>query len=116
MFADPQSFTINAVVVSTPRIQSDGGVSVYTSVDGNVVFQVKQSQSATRFRREARLTIKKVATDPISAVNKEVSTSCYFVIDEPKWGFNDTELTDYKEALRNWITSGNIAKVLGGEI
>jgi hypothetical protein len=75
----------------------------------------KQNVSAARFRREVRLSTQKVAADPISAVNKTVSASVYFVIDEPKFGFTDTEVGYYIDALKAWLTSTNYNKVLGGE-
>jgi hypothetical protein len=44
-----------------------------------------------------------------------VSASVYFVIDEPKFGFTDTEVGYYIDALKAWLTSTNYNKVLGGE-
>jgi hypothetical protein len=116
MFADPQSVTINGGAVSLPRISSDGGVGEFLSADGLTRFTIKQNVSAKRFRREARLTISKVATDPLTAVNQEISTSVYLVIDEPKWGFSDTDLDYYKDALLAWAADAQTNKLLGGEI
>jgi hypothetical protein len=115
MYADPQSVTINAVAVSLPRITSDNGVGEFASADGNTRFTIKQNVSTARFRREARLTVKKIAADPISAVNKEISASVYIVIDEPKWGFTDVELDYYKDALLGWAVDAQTNKLLGGE-
>lgn len=115
MFADPQTVTINAVATSLPRTSIKDGSAEYTSADGNTKLTIKQNASTARFRREVRLTVKKVATDPISALNKEVSTSVYIVIDEPRWGFSDTELDYYKDALLGWAIDANTNKVLGGE-
>lgn len=115
MLADPQSVTINAVATSLPRTNAGPTVNVYTSADGNVSMTTKQNVTASLFRREVRLSQKKIAADPISAVNKEIGVSVYLVIDEPRAGFSDTEIGYLMEALKSWLTSTNYNKVLGGE-
>jgi hypothetical protein len=115
MLADPQSVTINAVAVSLPRTQAGATQNVYTSADGNTIVATKQNITASRFRREVRLSQKKIAADPISAVNTEKGVSVYLVVDEPKTGFTDTEIGYLIDALKAWLTSTNYNKVLGGE-
>lgn len=115
MLADPQSVTINAVATSLPKTQSGATQNTYTSVDGNTSMVTKQNTTATRFRREVRLSQQKVAADPISAVNKQIGVSVYLVIDEPRYGFSDTEIGYLIDALKAWSTSTNYNKVLGGE-
>nr|UJQ85982.1 MAG: hypothetical protein 2 [Leviviridae sp.] len=75
----------------------------------------KQNVTANRFRREVRLSQKKIAADPISSVNKENGVSVYLVIDEPRAGFSDTEIGYLIDALKGWCVSANYNKVLGGE-
>lgn len=115
MLADPQSVTINAVATSLPRTQMGPTVNVYTSADGNTSMTVKQNVTASRFRREIRISQQKIAADPISALNKQIGASVYLVIDEPRAGFSDTELGYLVDALKAWLTSANYQKVLGGE-
>lgn len=116
MLADPQSVTINAVATSLPRTQQGAAQNVYTSADGNTTFTTKQNQTASRFRREVRLAQKKIAADPISAVNSEKGLSVYLVVDEPRSGvFSDAEIGYLIDALKGWLTSANYNKVLGGE-
>jgi hypothetical protein len=115
MLADPQSVTINAVATSLPRTQQGNTQNVYTSADGNTSMTTKQNTTATRFRREIRLSQKKIAADPISAINKEIGVSAYLVIDEPRAGFTDAEIGYLIDALKGWLTSTNYNKVLGGE-
>ncbi len=115
MLADPQSVTINAVATSLPKTNTGPTVNVYTSADGNTSMTTKQNVSASRFRREVRLSQQKVAADPISAINKQVGSSVYLVIDEPRFGFTDTEIGYLIDALKAWLTSTNYNKVLGGE-
>jgi hypothetical protein len=115
MLADPQSVTVNAVAISLPRTQVGPTNNVYTSADGNTTMTVKQNTTATRFRREVRLSNQKVAADPISAVNKQLGVSVYLVIDEPKFGYTDLEIGYHIDALKAWLSSANYNKVLGGE-
>ena len=115
MLADPQSVTINAVAVPLAKTSPGQTVNVYTSSDGNTFMTTKQFTTAARFRREVRLSQKKIAPDPISAVNVEKGFSAYLVIDEPRAGFTDAEIGFVIEALKTWLTSTNYNKVLGGE-
>ncbi len=115
MLADPQSVTINAVAVSLPKTSTGPTQNIFVSADGNTSMTTKQNTSATRFRREVRLSQKKVAADPISGLNKELGTSVYLVIDEPRSGFTDTEIGYLIDALKAWAVSANYNKVLGGE-
>lgn len=115
MLADPQSVTINAVATSLPRTSQGASVNVYTSADGSTSMTTKQNLTASRFRREVRLSQKKIAADPISAVNTEKGVSVYLVVDEPRAGFSDIEIGYLIEALKTWLTSTNYNKVLGGE-
>lgn len=118
MYSDPQSLTVNAVAKSLPRISSANPVKqgVYATSDGEFTFTTKQDQTANRFRREVRFTQKKIATDPISSVNKEISSSVIIAVDEPKWGFTDVELGHLVTALTSWLTAANRDKLLGGEL
>lgn len=115
MLADPQSVTINAVATSLPRTSAGATQNVYTSSDGNTSMTTKQNLTAKRFRREVRLSQKKIAADPISALNTELGVSVYLVVDEPRAGFSDTEIGYLIDALKAWLVSATYNKVLGGE-
>jgi hypothetical protein len=115
MLADPQSVTVNAVAISLPRTKTGDGLNLYTAADGNTSMTVRQTSTNQRFRREIRISQQKIAADPISAVNKQLGTSVYLVIDEPRVGFSDTEIGYLIDALKAWSTSTNYNKVLGGE-
>jgi hypothetical protein len=115
MLADPQSVTINSVATSLPKTINGPTSNSFTSADGNTSMVTKQNTTATRFRREVRLSQKKIAADPISAVNKEIGLSVYVVVDEPRAGFSDVEIKYLIAALTGWLTSANQDKILGGE-
>lgn len=115
MLADPQSVSINGVATSLPKTHAGISDNVFTSADGNTYMTTKQTQSKSRFRREVRLSQSKIAADPISGLNRQLGTSVYLVVDEPRAGFTDIELGYLIEALKGWLTSTNYNKVLGGE-
>lgn len=115
MLTDPQNVTINAVATPLPRVSNGATQNVYTSADGSTSMTTKQNSTASRFRREIRLSQRKIAADPISAVNKEIGASVYLVIDEPRAGFTDAELGFLIDALKAWASAANYNKVLGGE-
>lgn len=116
MLADPQSVTINAVAKSLALTNDSPTQRVYTFADGTLSLVTKQNSTSTRFRREVRVAQTKIAADPISAVNAQVGTSVYLVIDEPRSGvFSDAEIGYVIDALKTWSSSTNYTKVLGGE-
>lgn len=122
MYADPQAITVTGLgTLSLPRVGSKtpSTLGTFATADGNGIISVKQDQTADRFRREYRFTQKKIAADPISAVNKEVSASVVLVVDEPKWGFTDAELLNIYIGLVASLSASTNAKVvslLGGEL
>jgi len=114
-FADPQSVTINAVPVSLPRILVGNAEATYRSADETVQLRISQQDSKGRKRRMVRLDQTVIAADPLTAENSSQKAGVYLVIDEPSFGFTDAQLDYLVDALIAWHTSGNIAKVLGGE-
>lgn len=116
MFSDPQSVTINAVPVSLPRVSVGDGKATYRSADGTVEMKISHLlTSKNRSRHMVRLNQTVIAADPLTSVNASCEAGIYIVIDEPEFGFTDTTLDYLVDALIAWHTSGNIAKVLGGE-
>lgn len=115
MFADPQSVTINAVPVSLPRVSVGDSNAVYRSADETVQMRISHLSSKGRKRRMVRLDQTTIAADPLTAENKSQTAGIYCVVDEPEFGFTDAQLDYLVDALVAWLTSGNIAKLLGGE-
>lgn len=118
MLADPQTVTIDATPYTLPRVGSKqpNRLGTFQNQDSGLELTVRQDITSNRFRREIRLTQKKVAADPISAVNKEVSASAIIVIDEPRWGFTDAELSDLHAALVARVDQSTLDQVLDGEL
>lgn len=116
MLADPQSVTVNSVAISLPKTQSGPTQNTYTSADGLTTLTTKQNTTASRFRREVRVSQKKISADPISAVTAERGVSVYLVIDEPRNNiFSDTEIGYLITGLKALVDSTFYAKILGGE-
>lgn len=115
MFADPQSVTINAVPISLPRVSIGTGEAIYRNADETIQLRISHQSRKSRKARMVRLDKTVIATDPLTAENAEQRAGVYLVIDEPTWGFSDTDLDYLVDALIAWLSSANIAKVLGGE-
>lgn len=114
MFADPQSLTINAVATSFPLIKRVGQESMYRSADAVHTLKISHQENG-RNRRVVRLDNKKLATNPSTGLQTEVSTSVYLVVDSPVFGYTDTEITYMTDALKAWLTSTNVGRLLDGE-
>lgn len=114
-FSDPQSITIDATPYSLPRISSQGASAIYASADETLTMKISHQESKDRTRRMARLDLRTVAANPLTAVNEYKTAGVYLVIDEPEYGFTDTELDDLVQALTVWLSSANVAKILGSE-
>lgn len=115
MFTDPQSVTINAVPFSLPRVLTEGAAAIYRSADETVQMRISHQDTKGRKRRMVRLDQTVIAADPLTAENASQKAGIYLVVDEPSFGFSDTQLDYLVDALVAWLTSANIAKLLGGE-
>lgn len=114
-FADPQEVTINAVAQSLPRVSIGSSDAVYRKADGTVQLRISHQESKGRVRRMVRLDQTIIAADPLTSENDYQKAGVYIVCDEPKVGFTDAQLDYLYDALIAYMTTANIAKVLGGE-
>lgn len=112
---DPQTITINAVPHTCNRIKSEGLRSTYQTSDADVTFVASHQESRKRTRRMMRLDQRKVAPDPLTSENEYKSAGVYIVVDQPEYGFTDSELDDMVQALKAWATTENVLKVLGNQ-
>lgn len=109
--ADPQTVTVNTVAKTLNRVKTDGYSSWYATDDGTFTFRVAHQFNKTRTRRSVRLDQLVIAADPLTAENTSQQAGVYLVIDEPQYGFSDTELNYLVQALVAWLTSVNVGKV-----
>lgn len=114
MFADPQSLTINAVATSFPLIKRVGQESNYRESTGKTTLKISHQENG-RNRRVVRIDNVKDATDPTTGLVKQVSASVYLVVDSPLTGYTDTEVGYYVDALKAWLTTTNVGRLLDGE-
>lgn len=118
MYTDPQSLTINSVAIAFPRVGTSNPTTIGLMRSGDAQYElsIHQNQNKNRFRREVRLTQRKLALDPVSALNKEVSSSIIIGFDTPRAGFSNLELSHLSNALIAWFTTAQRDKLLGGEL
>jgi hypothetical protein len=85
------------------------------TADEEVKFTLSHQASNTRTRHMARVDQRVIAEDPLLATNEYKTLGCYLVIDEPEYGFTDGEIDYVVQALKTWLSSANVAKILGSE-
>lgn len=113
--ADPQTITVNTVGKTCNRIKSDGFRSEYATADEEYKFTVSHQESKNRTRRMVRIDQRVVAADPLTSVNEYKTLGVYCVIDEPEYGFDDTDIDYVVQALVDWLSSANVAKILSNQ-
>jgi len=116
MLADPQTFNVGGNSTNFVKTLAGPTSSVFHNETLGMDLTVKQNASASRFRREIRLSKSKIAADPISGANKLQGVSVYVVIDEPRNGvFTDAEILVLTDAMYNYLGLGNVDNILQGE-
>lgn len=114
-FTDPQTITVNTVAKICNRIKSDGYKSEYLTADEEFKLTISHQSSKNRTRRMVRVDQRVVAADPLTAVNEYKSLGVYLVVDEPEYGFSDTEIDYVVQALGTWLSTANVTKLCGNE-
>lgn len=114
-FTDPQTLTVNTVEKTLNRIKSDGYRSEYATSDEEFKMTISHQESKNRTRRMVRVDQRVIAEDPLSALNEYKSLGVYVVIDEPEYGFTDADIDYVVQALKAWLSTGNVGKVCGNE-
>jgi hypothetical protein len=119
-FADPQSVTIGTApgAVSLPRVNTGSDVGKFSNYDAKVDLEVSTAYGK-RSRHVARLTYRKVVTDPlVSTTNVVASGTVTMTIDVPPSGFSALEQKDLAKALIGHLTASSDAqliKLIAGE-
>lgn len=110
-FADPLPYGAGTL----PRVETDDLRAAYISNDENTRFDISHNDTKVRVRSLGKITIRKVAPDPVSAVNQSIEASLQFVIDRPKFGFSLADLEAERVRFIAWLTTANFAKLFGKE-
>lgn len=114
-FSDPQTVTVNTVAKSLARISVEGTQSKYATSDGVYELKLAHTVAKSRHRVLARLDHTEIAADPLTSENASQKLGVYLVIDEPQFGFTDTEIDNDVQGFIAWLTSANILKLLAQE-
>lgn len=116
MFSDPQSITVNAVAKSMPRIENAGRSSVYSKDDAEFQMRISHQTRGGRTRSMVRVDQQKIATDPYTAESILAKAGVWLVIDRPAAGFyNATDINYVVAALKTWLDSTNVGKLVAQE-
>lgn len=116
MLSDPQSVTLATVAQSLPAINRGNLTSTYRKADGSVTLTISHQPTAKgRIRHMTRLDIDYIAPDPFTSANTEYTVSTYLVIDRPAVGLTQTQCRNVAEALVDFLTDGNLDKILAQE-
>lgn len=118
MFADPQTVTIDVTPHTLARVGVGSNSAVYSNADGTQILTIShQTTKGGRVRRQVRLDSKKIAADPfVTGINRTVTLSTYFVVNEPTDGaYANAEVVDAVLGLTAFLSEANVTKVLGGE-
>lgn len=113
--SDPQTVTIDATPYTLNRVKSDGFRSEYATADETLKLTVSHQESKMRTRRMCRIDKRVVAADPLTSVNEYKTAGIYLVIDEPEFGFSDSDLDNVLQGFKAWLDSTMALKVLGNQ-
>ena len=113
--SDPQSITVNTVAKTLNRVSTGESKSIYATSDEAFKMTVSHQESKTRTRRMIRIDNRVVAADPLTSVNEYKKLGVYVVVDEPEYGFDDTDIDYVVQSLNDWLTTANVTAVLGGQ-
>lgn len=117
MFADPQTLTIATVANSLPKIRQEGLTSTYQKSDGLLSLAIRHTpaKDGQRMRSLVRVDFSAVVTNPLDSTNDMDSFSFQIVLDRPLQGFTPTQMGDVWAALKVWLDSTALGKLLGQE-
>lgn len=114
-FADPQTLTVNAVPQTLNRVRTEPTKSIYSTADESFKLTLSHQESGNRTRRMVRVDNRVVAADPLSSENEYKTLGVYIVVDEPEYGFSDTDIDYIVQALSAWLDSTNVGKLLSSQ-
>lgn len=120
-FSDPITMAAAGAIPAKVAARIPSGsptVGLYKTADGAYTIQVRQKTTRNRTRSEFVLSQFKVASDPLSANNVEVSASIILAFDRPKWGFSTAELEALESHLRAFMgaSADTRTRLLNGEV
>lgn len=118
MLTDPQSITLSQGTKSAPRLLTGTARGRFASSDGTAVVEVETSTTGSRKRTVIRAEDRKIAADPLTAVNVQLSAGVTLTINRPIVGFSEEDTLAVAKGLVGWLTASsdaNLKKVIAGE-
>lgn len=115
---DPQTITIDGVAISLALVQNQGTSSLYQSADNLDALRVSWNKQNGKVRYLISFRESAIASDPISAANKSVTTTINLTIDQPDFGITDARVVKIIAGLKTLLSTsaaGFVERVLAGE-
>lgn len=104
MFTEPITITINAVPIAFNRRSSSGTSASYASADNLWTLDISHKDiGKDRIRSVAKLTQKKIVTNPLDSTNDWDTNVTYSVIERPSFGFTTTEMKNQFTGFSTWF-------------
>lgn len=118
MLADPISVKVATVATNHPRVAVASEYNEYSVPDGTSSVRVGSSRNKNRHRNFVTSAVKKIAADPLTAVNQQVQAVVSLSVTRPPTGFSIAELKTQVLDLCDFLTAStgaNTEKIVGGE-
>lgn len=117
MFSEPITITVNAVPIAMNRRSSAGTSALYASADGLWTLEISHKDiGKDRIRSVAKLTQKKIVTNPLDSTNDWDTNVTYSVNERPRFGFTSTEMKNQFSGFSTWfVLSATQDKLLAEE-
>jgi hypothetical protein len=104
MFAEPITITVNAVPIAFTKRSTSGTSAVWASADGLWTLEISHKDiGKDRIRSVAKLTQKKVVTNPLDSTNDWDTNVTYSVNERPSFGFTTTEMKNQFSGFSTWF-------------
>jgi len=118
MLSDPQTITIDGVAISLALVSSQGSKSLYQSADGLNRLRVEWTKQNGKTRYLYSFQEDAVSADPISEINKKVTVTINWTIDQPDFGISDARIVKIIAGLKTHYNTGTgalVERILGNE-
>lgn len=114
-YADPQSVTIDGTTVELARTGQSLTEGTFRSTDGKYELAIKHSLGS-RYRHLAQLKLMDTVSNPlVPNQNIAVETHAHIVVDMPRNGLSNARVAEIADAIADWATPANIAKLIASE-
>lgn len=111
----PQIITVDATPHTLNLVEPGERRSIYKTADGLRKLTISNADAGVRTRCLARHDVRKVAADPLSAVNAYKDLGIYLVTDKPDFGFTNAEIDKIVQGFLAWLTTAVVTDILEGQ-